>query len=274
MTEPAYDRHGGYDIVEAELYDFAYTTLMAKAARGPDIDFFVDYSRQAGGPTLELGCGTGRVLIPTAAAGCQITGLDRSKFMLDQCRKKLAREPEALQRRARLIQGDMTDFQTGETYSLVTIPFRPFQHLTTVDEQKACLGCVRRHLAPGGRLVFDVFNPRFDRLYNPKYTEEEIEDLPDVALPDGRHFRRASRISAFHRDQQCNDIELIYYVTHPDGHTERIVQAFPMRYYFRFELEHLLELCGLRVIDLFGNFDRSACGPDSPEMIFVATGKD
>ncbi len=272
MTEPAYDRHGGYDIVEAELYDAAYTDLM-KVARGDDVGFYVDCAKQAGGRTLELGCGTGRVLIPTAAAGCSITGLDRSKPMLDQCRKKLSAQPKEVQRRVRLIPGDMTDFQTGETYSLVTIPFRPFQHLTTVDEQKACLKCVARHLAPGGHLVFDVFNPKLDHLYDPKYTEER-EDLPEAALADGRRFRRASRIAAFHFDQQYNDIELIYYITHPDGRTERTVQGFPMRYYFRFEMEHLLELGGFEVTDLFGNFDRSAYGPASPEMIFVATRKE
>ena len=54
-----------------------------------------------------------------------------------------------------------------------------------------------------------------------------------------------------------NDIELAYYVNYPDGRSERLVQAFPMRYFFRYELEHLLELCGFSVVDLFGDFDRS-----------------
>ncbi len=269
MTQPVYDRHGGYDIVEAELYDFAYLDDRLKSVFGPDVEFFVDCSRKSGGRTLELGCGTGRVLMPTAAAGCAITGLDRSEFMLAQCRRKVAGQPQDVQRRVRLVQGDMTDFDTGETYSLVTIPFRSFQHLVTADEQKACLRGIHRHLAAGGRLVIDVFNPRLDRLYDPKYTEEK-EDVPEVALPDGRRFRRTSRTAAFHRDQQYNDIEITYHVTHPDGRTERTVQAFPMRYCFRYEMEHLLELCGFRVIDLFGNFERSAYSSDSPEMVFAA----
>jgi hypothetical protein len=115
-----------------------------------------------------------------------------------------------------------------------------------------------------------VFHPRPDRLIpNPKYAEE-IEDLPETLLPDGVKLRRTNRTAAYHRDQQYNDIELIYYVTHPDGRQERLVQSFPMRYYYRYEMEHLLELCGFRVVDLFGNFDRSAFTSDSPEMIFIA----
>ena len=263
-------RFGGYEDLEfvAEFYDPAYEH------NGPqDIDFFIDYSSKAGGRTLELGCGTGRVLIPTAISGCRITGLDISTHMLEKCREKLDKQPEEVKERVKLIQGNMTDFNTGETYSVVTIPFRPFQHLITVEEQKACLQCINRHLVPQGLLIFDVFHPLPSRLvYDPKYTVE-VEDLPEMALPDGRTLRRTTRISGFHRDQQYNDIEIIYYVSHPDGRTERLVEAFPFRYFFRYEVEHLLDLCGFRVTDLFGDFNKSSFSADSPEMIFIADKK-
>ncbi|HEY32171.1 MAG TPA: class I SAM-dependent methyltransferase [Dehalococcoidia bacterium] len=264
-------QHGGYKEWEfvAEYYDAAYQT-----ARQKDVDFFVGYSQHTGGRTLELGCGTGRVLIPTAAAGCEITGLDISSYMLNICREKLSQQPEKVQGRVKLVQGNMTDFDTGEIYSLVTTPFRPFQHLTTVDEQKACLNCTNRHLTPGGLLILDLFHPYPPRLVpDPKYMSE-IEDLTEMELPDGRLFRRTNRTAAYHREQQYNDIELIYYITHPDGRQERLVQAFPFRYFYRYEVEHLLELCGFRVIDIFGDYDRSPFSNDSPEMIFVAEKKD
>jgi hypothetical protein len=167
----------------------------------------------------------------------------------------------------------MASFDTGEAYSLITVPFRAFQHLISVEEQKACLTSVKGHLTQSGRLIIDVFHPYPPRLvYDPKYAAE-IEDLPETALPDGRKLRTTSRVAGFHRDYQYNDIELIYYVSYPYGRTERLVQSFPMRYFFRYEMEHLFELCGLRVVDLFGNFDRSALSVDSPEMIFVAEKK-
>jgi hypothetical protein len=83
-------------------------------------------------------------------------------------------------------------------------------------------------------------------------------------------LKRTHRLAALHRAEQYNDIEMIHYVTHPDGHTERLVQAFPFRYFFRYEVEHLLARCGLKVIELFGSFDRSPLEDNSPEMIFVA----
>ena len=262
-------RFGGYEDQEfvAEFYDPVYELRVPT-----DTDFFIDYSQKAKGRTLELGCGTGRVLIPTAIAGCEITGLDISPRMLKKCQEKLDKQPGEVQERVRLIQGDMTEFDIGEAYSLVTIPFRAFQHLLSVEQQKACLNCAGKHLVSGGLLILDVFNPFLPRLYDPKYTTEQ-EGPSDIELPDGRTLRITDRVAAFHFDQHYNDVEIIHYVTYPDGQTERLVHAFPMRYFFRYEVEHLLNLCGFEAIELFGDFDRSEFSSDSPEMIFVAEKK-
>ena len=251
----------------AEFYDLVY-----EHKRPEDIGFFIDYSKKANGRTLEVGCGTGRVLVPTAVSGCEITGLDLSPYMLKICQEKLAKQPGDVQSRVRLIQGDMTSFNTGETYSLVTTPFRPFQHLISVEEQKACLSYANKHLVPHGLLILDLFQVFLPRLYDPKYMTER-EDVGNLQLPDGRKLRCTNRTAAFHRDQQYNDIELIYYVTHPDGQTKRLVHAFSFRHFFRYEVEHLLALSGFKVVELFGDFDRSEFSNDSPEMIFVAEKK-
>jgi SAM-dependent methyltransferase len=272
----ANSRYGGYDETVARLYDVVYSSAGVLAHRPgllKGVDFFVEQSKRATGETLELGCGTGRVLIATAAAGCNVTGLDFSEFMLNTCSQNLLTQPQETRSRVRLVQGNMAAFDLGRTFALVTIPFRPFQHLLTVAEQKACLACIGRHLAPGGRLVFDVFNPRLERLVDPK-CQLEAEDMPETALPNGWRVRRANRVAAVHRGEQYNDNEIIFYVTYPDGRSERLVWAFPMRYYFQYELEHLLDLCGFRIVDFFGDFDGSGFGSDSPEMIFVATKKE
>ena len=261
--------YGGYGEQEfvAELYDALYESRNSR-----DVAFFVDYARRCAGRTLELGCGTGRVLLPAAAAGCEITGLDLSPFMLAKCRQNLSTQPEEVRRRVKLLQGNMIDFNTSENYSLISIRFRPFQHLISVEEQKACLSRVYHHLTAGGLLVFDVVNCYPPSMYDPKYwVEQEVQrELP---LSEGRTLRCTTRIADFHRDRQYNDIELVFYVSTPDGCVERLVQAYPFRYYFRYELEHLLNLCGFRVLDLFGDYDKSAYSNDSPEMIFVAEKK-
>jgi hypothetical protein len=70
---------------------------------------------------------------------------------------------------------------------------------------------------------------------------------------------------------QVNQFELVYYVKHPDGREERLVHAFPLRYLFRFEAEHLLARAGFEVQNLYGGYDRSPHGSRSPgELIFLA----
>ena len=96
---------------------------------------------------LELGCGTGRVLIPTARAGIEIVGLDASPQMLAVCRSRLQQEPPDVQARVRLLEGDMRRFTVDRTFRLATIPYRPFQHLLTVSDQFACLRSIHQHLA-------------------------------------------------------------------------------------------------------------------------------
>lgn len=252
----------------AEYYDA--TPLYANRA---DIGFYLACAAQASGKVLELGCGTGRILIPTAAAGHTIVGLDLSPDMLSRCREKLRAQPAEVQARVRLLEGSMTSFDLREQFALVTMPFRVFQHLLTVEDQLACLGRVRRHLVAGGRLVFDIFQPNLAMLHDPAFTQER-EEFPEVELPDGRRFRRASRVAAFRRAEQINEVEIITYVRHPDGRQERRVSAFPIRYYFRFEVEHLLAGSGFHLGALYGDFDLAPLREDSPEMIFVATCKE
>ena len=252
----------------ANYYDA--TPLYANRA---DIGFYVACAGEVRGKVLELGCGTGRILIPTAAAGHTIVGLDLSPDMLARCREKLRAQPPDVQARARLVEGAMTAFDLGEKFSLVTVPFRGFQHLLAVENQLASLECVHRHLTTHGRLIFDIFHPKLAMLHDPAFTEER-EEFPEVALPDGRRFRRASRISAFRRTDQINEVQIITYVRHPDGRQERLVDAFPIRYFFRYEAEHLLARAGFRLLALYGDFDRSPLRDDSPEMVFVVERND
>jgi SAM-dependent methyltransferase len=248
----------------AELYD--HVTLYKDR---PDVPFFVEAARESGGPVLEIGCGTGRVLIPTARAGIDIVGLDESPAMLALCRRELAREPAEVQSRVELTEDDMRAFDIGRRFTLVTLPFRPFQHLVTVEEQLACLGCIRRHLTSGGQLILDLFNPSLEALTQPT----GIESAPDSEydMPDGRHVVRRSRIVSRDRANQVNQVELIYDVTHPDGRSERLIHEFSMRYLFRFEAEHLLARAGFSVQHIYGGYDKAPFGSSYPgELILVA----
>ena len=149
--------------------------------------------------------------------------------------------------------------------------FRSFQHLTTVEEQISCLECANRHLVEGGRLILDIFNPSMESLTRDNLGEEFGEE-PSFEMPDGRQVVRGHIVSARDVFNQVIQVELIYYVTYPDGREERLVHAFPMRYLFRYEAQHLLERCGFEVMDVYADFDKSPYGSTYPgELLFVTT---
>ena len=106
-----------------------FTTMLLPYRDRADVAFFVEEATRSAGTVLELGCGSGRVLIPTARAGIDIVGLDGSPAMLTRCQQRLTAESPAVQTRIALIPGDMRRFGLGRRFPLVTMPFRPFLHL-------------------------------------------------------------------------------------------------------------------------------------------------
>jgi SAM-dependent methyltransferase len=251
MTEDGYGR------VTARYYDAAYGPY---AERSRDAEFYLSLAREAAGPVLELGCGTGRVLLPIAAEGYPCTGLDLSQAMLTALRAK--NPPPTL----RLAKAPMERFDLGsDRFSLIYSAFRAFQHLATVDAQLACLACVRRHLAPGGMLAFDVFNPRLDRIAVREEREQEdarFQDREDEVV----------RYTSVTRDPgtQTQRVRMRYERrTRGGGAGEESVE-FDMRWFYRFEIEHLLARAGFELAALYGDFDGSPFGADSPAIVAVA----
>ena len=262
------DPSGGYtaNAFVAEFYDY-----ITPYRNREDVNFFVEMAQRSGGAVLELGCGTGRVLIPTARAGVEIVGLDASPLMLEACRKKLSGEPESVQSNvAGLLDADMRSFEIGRQFSLITIPFRPFQHLLTVTDQISCLTKIHRHLVSDGTLVLDIFNPSLPHLADDKYLQEH-GDEPEFTTDDGRKVLRRARVLSRDYFNQVTDNELTYHVTHPDGLEEKLVHRFLLRYIFRFEVEHLLARCNFSLEAVYSDYDKSPYGSKYPgELIIVA----
>jgi SAM-dependent methyltransferase len=259
-----YDEYSGI----AEFYDY-----IVPYRDRQDVVFFVEMARQAGGPVLEIGCGTGRVLIPTAQAGIEIVGLDLSSSMLSICREKLSHESEEVQSKVCLVEADMRRFDLGQDFQLVTTPFRPFQHLMEVEDQLACLASIHRHLNNHGRLVLDLYNPDLSRLIDDKPLNE-WEEEPEFEMPDGRKVTRRIRMVSRDLHSQVNEIELVHRVRYPDGRQDHVTQRIRMRHFFRYEVEHLLARSGFRIEQLYADYDRSPFGSKYPgELIVLARKK-
>jgi SAM-dependent methyltransferase len=142
-----------YDAI-AELYD-PWSRSVTE-----DVPFYVAEARKSRGPVVELGVGTGRIAVPTAKAGVQVIGVDSSARMLDICRQ--AGEEAGVLERLDLRLGDLAGPPVSERVPLVTCPFRSYLHLPDADARLAALMAARDLLAPGGRLIFDVFAPHRD----------------------------------------------------------------------------------------------------------------
>jgi len=244
-----------YDAVHARYYDGTYAAL-----RGPDADFYLHLARETGGPVLELGCGTGRVLLPIVRAGLECVGLDCSPAMLDVLR---AKEPPP---NLRLVTAAMQDFDLRpQRFALVFSAFRPLQHLYSVEDQLACLACVRRVLAPDGRFAFDVFVPDLARLAvkdEPEYEENRFPDGEDEIV-------RFATIRRDHADQMM-DVTMRMERRRDGVPVGEEFERFRMRWYHRFELEHLLARAGFEIAALYGGFDRRPYDRAANDAVIVA----
>jgi SAM-dependent methyltransferase len=243
-----------YGATTARFYDAAYATL---PTLGADIGFYRQLARGAGGPALELGCGTGRVLLALVGDGRECTGLDASREMLDVLRRKASGAA------VRLEHADMRDFDLGGArFGLVYSAFRAFQHLQSVDDQLRCLACVRRHLVPGGTFAFDVFNPRLERMAADE--EDETEDLRFEQ--NGEQVVRYAHVVR-HRATQSMRVTFRY-ERHRDGaRVGNETTSFRMRWFWRYELEHLMARAGFADVRIVGDFDGSPITRDSPSYI-------
>ena len=245
----------------ADVYDSVYSYVR------DDIPFYVEMARASGGRVLELGCGTGRVSIPIAEAGADVTGLDFSQAMLEVARRKLRRRAP-VDGTLSLLHADMRDFNLDDRFALVIIPFRGFLSLLTVEDQVRTLRAIKGHLAPGGRLAFNVFVPDLDMLVQEGDTPHHLRDVTD---PDTGRRMVLWHQSSYDNHNQIIDVRIIAEELDERGTMlKRFYRDFRIRYAHRWEIYHLLETCGFRVEDLYGDFDRSPFDESSTEMVWVA----
>lgn len=252
MSDP-----GEYSPAFARHYDRVYSALRTPSG---DADWYARLAAEADGPVLELGAGTGRVLLAMAACGRPCTGLDASQAMLEE----LSRKP--LPGNVKLVRGDMRDFSLETRFSLVAAPFRVFQHLETVEDQLACLGCVRRHLAPGGRLAFDVFVPDLGALAAGERPEQEDARYEQ----DGETVVRHAALRVEHARQRIH-VRMRYERRRGARVLGSETSEFRMRYFFRYELEHLLARAGFDPPTLYGDFAGTPLGADSRDFVVVSS---
>ncbi len=231
-----------------------------------DIEAIAMLAAECGDPLLELGCGTGRVLIPLAAAGHTITGVDISRALMDGAAHKLVQHK--LVDRATLVQDDLRSFDlTRKDFAFAFCTSNTLMHFVTADEQLAVLRNTWRHLRPGGYLFVDLFNPDIPRLL----AINGLMELADQWLDDttGAEVQKWS-VRTVDLAEQVQDTLFIYEETFADGRSRRTNCPFTLRFLWRSEAELMLRLAGFVVEDVWGDFDGSPYSSESEHLILLA----
>jgi SAM-dependent methyltransferase len=231
-----------YNEPMVRFYDAVYDNLPAVK----DKSYYVDKLVNAGGPALEIGCGTGRLFCEALKQGADVYGIDQNELMQNKLKEKI---DESQHYRVHLM--DATELSLDMKFKLIIAPFRMFQHVYTVEDQLKVLGNVREHLVDGGRFIFDVFRP------NPKYLDTETEE----SLQYEGEYAPGKFIRRYHsfKPDVLNQTQYIKFRFEWDEDDEIKHDEFitPMRYFFRYELEHLAARAGLKLINIYGDTEEN-----------------
>jgi SAM-dependent methyltransferase len=237
----------------ARFYDVIYSQL-----RTVDRDYFLRKILETRGPVLEIGVGTGRFFLDALNNGADIYGIDISSTMLDQLKSKLDRSQHH-----RIFHQDARTLNLNKKFDLAVAPFRVFSHLLRVEDQLQALNSIHDHLNPGGKFIFDLFVPDLRLL------QEGIHEQTDF---EGEHApgKKLRRIVSSHADLINQISDLTMTLIWDEDNTQRTeTWNLPMRFYFRYELEHLVRRSRLALSQIYGDYEEHELSKDSKDFIIV-----
>ena len=241
----------------APFYDDDYRHYQA------DLELVLALAEECGDPVLELGCGTGRVLAPLAAHGCQVTGVDISPALLAVARARLAAAGHSVT----LVQADLRGLKLqGRPFSFAFCTSNTLMHIADPEGQLDVLRGAHRHLRRQGRLLIDLFNPDIARLIQ----VDGVVELADHWHSDSGAQVLKWSVRRLDLAEQLQETLFIYEEIAPDGTVRRTACPFTLRFLWRNEAELMLAAAGFELEAVWGDFDASPYGSDSERLILLA----
>lgn len=231
-----------------------------------DVDAIVHLALELDGPVLELGCGTGRLLLPLAATGLPLTGVDISPALLAQARVKLATVAHG--DKVSLVEGDLRELALAQRdFAFAFCTSNTLMHLADPADQLLVLERVVAHLRPGGLLLIDLFQPDVARLI----AVHGLTELADEwTRDDGTEVIKWS-VRTVDWAEQVQETLFIYEEIAPDGTVRRTRCPFTLRFLWRNEAELMLRAVGLQVEGVWGDFEGTPYDSLGEHLILLAT---
>ncbi len=246
---------------EPELYDLLFPRSdadIADEARKSRIaaseQFYIEEASR-GGNVLELACGSGRLTVQLAQKGIDIVGADLSASMLQAARHKAA----AAGLRVEFLEADMRSFDFGRQFSTILIPGNSLLHLLRREDLMQCLACVRRHLAAGGRLIFDVSKWNIGVLARDPEMRYPVLTAGQISVEESARYDSALQIR-----------HVTWFFSVVDAPDYRVAR-YDLRVIFPEELLLLMEAAGFRLEARYGEFNRVPFGDESARQVCIVS---
>jgi len=238
----------------ARFYDLIYHQLRDAV----DHTYFLNEIKQKNGKILEIGVGTGRFFIDALSQGADIYGIDISKTMIDVLKSKID-----IRQHERVSVQNIIDFGFDFQFDLIIAPFRVMMHLLEKKDQLKALSNVYKHLNPNGRFIFDTFVPDLHQLVNGLNNHIDF----DGEYEPGKRVKRI--VST--KPELINQVIQITFTLEwdEDGKKETEVWNLPLRFFFRYELEHLIERSEFETYKIFGDYQGNELNNSSKEFVMV-----
>ncbi len=236
---------------DAEFYDIVNT-------QNGDINFFLKYAKQIGGPVLELAAGTGRIAMPLLENGFQYVGIDLSPEFVDRANTKISRFADL----SEMLVGDIRNFDLQRKFNFIFIGFNSIFHLMNEDEIISCLTCVRKHLNENGKFLIDMFVPDPKFLYrdgNKYYPAGEYKDNngKTVIVKEKNKY-----------DPQTEINHITWYAFH-EGKAEPEIFNYSHFMISPERIQRLLKDSGFMIENILSDYDKSPFNEKSKKQIYI-----
>jgi len=230
-----------------------------------DLPFYLEFAKSAQTPVLEIGAGSGRLTVPLAREGVSVVAVDISPAMLAILRSRLQQEPNAVRRRIEIVQADACRLDLGRHFDLVIVPFYTFNYFLTPETQTNVLNRMASHLAKASQLLMDVFVPL--RLLE-NCPVDPVLKVDRIDPATGRTVRGWNMYS-FDPEHQIEHRRHIFEIVQPDGSAQKREFTTTRRYWFREQLDELLQRHGFVVERICGGYAGKLADERSEQIMYI-----